>query len=88
MRIGVVLYWCVLAFHLCKAEDVERTESREGGRRQQWGPVVRSSSYSGDTVNNEHSKFDDHEIQTNIMTPVDVLHVFALMMEFVCFFYE
>ncbi|KAM3966049.1 LOW QUALITY PROTEIN: stromal interaction molecule [Aphomia sociella] len=56
MRIGVVFYWCVLALHLCKAEDVEKAESRDGGRRQQWDPVVRSNSFVSDstvTVPNE-----------------------------------
>ncbi|XP_026317837.1 stromal interaction molecule homolog isoform X2 [Hyposmocoma kahamanoa] len=55
MRIGFVLYWCVLAFHLCKADDVERTESKEGGRRQ-WGPLMRpgSMSDSPSTVSNDH----------------------------------
>ncbi|XP_072945540.1 stromal interaction molecule homolog isoform X2 [Epargyreus clarus] len=48
MRIGFVLYWCVLAFHLCKADDGERTESREG--RRQWGPVVRSGSFVNDAA--------------------------------------
>ncbi|XP_059061129.1 stromal interaction molecule homolog isoform X4 [Achroia grisella] len=50
MRIGVVFYWCVLALHLCKADDVERTESREGGRRQQYGPVARSNSFASDST--------------------------------------
>ncbi|XP_060806363.1 stromal interaction molecule homolog isoform X2 [Amyelois transitella] len=49
MRIGFVFYWCVFALHACRADDVERTESRDGGRRQQWGPM-RSNSHSGDTV--------------------------------------
>lgn len=59
MRIGVVLYWCVLGLHMCKADDVERTESREGARRQHWGPVVRAGSFTGDSgsaVLNDHSK--------------------------------
>ncbi|XP_013141090.1 PREDICTED: stromal interaction molecule homolog [Papilio polytes] len=47
MRIGFVLYWCVLAFHLCKGDDTEKTESRENGRRQ-WGPGSRSSSFVND----------------------------------------
>lgn len=61
MRIGFVLYWCVLAFHLCKADDVERTESKEGGRRQ-WGPLMRSGSMSDSpsTVSNDHSKLICH----------------------------
>ncbi|PZC81321.1 stromal interaction molecule homolog isoform X4 [Helicoverpa armigera] len=50
MRIGFVLYWCVFAFHLCKADDVERTETRDSGRRQQWGPVVRSGSFMSDSA--------------------------------------
>ncbi|XP_050551782.1 stromal interaction molecule homolog isoform X3 [Spodoptera frugiperda] len=50
MRIGFVLYWCVFAFHLCKAEDVEKTENRDSGRRQQWGPVVRSGSFMSDSA--------------------------------------
>ncbi|XP_073954650.1 stromal interaction molecule homolog isoform X3 [Choristoneura fumiferana] len=50
MRIGFVFYWCVLAFHLCKGDDVERTESREGGRRQQWGPSVRSGSFVSESA--------------------------------------
>lgn len=60
MRIGFVFYWCVLAFHLCKGEDVERTESREGGRRQQWGPSVRSGSFVSESAiaaSNEQSKY-------------------------------
>lgn len=60
MRIGFVLYWCVFAFHLCKAEDVEKTENRDSGRRQQWGPVVRSGSFMSDSAvaaSNEQSKF-------------------------------
>ncbi|XP_013171662.1 PREDICTED: stromal interaction molecule homolog [Papilio xuthus] len=48
MRIGFVLYWCVLAFHLCKGDDTEKTESRENGRRTQWGPGSRSSSFVSD----------------------------------------
>ncbi|XP_050355503.1 stromal interaction molecule homolog isoform X2 [Nymphalis io] len=51
MRIGFVLYWCVFSFHLCKADDGERTESREGGRRPQWGPMVRSGSFISDSAN-------------------------------------
>ncbi|XP_026736183.1 stromal interaction molecule homolog isoform X3 [Trichoplusia ni] len=64
MRIGLVFYWCVFAFHLCKAEDVERTETRESrdsGRRQQWGPVVRSGSFMSDsaiTASNEQILFE------------------------------
>ncbi|XP_049878372.1 stromal interaction molecule homolog isoform X3 [Pectinophora gossypiella] len=57
MRIGFVLYWCVFAFHLCKADDVERTETRDGGRRHQWGPGARSGSFvsdSGVQASNEH----------------------------------
>ncbi|XP_063366153.1 stromal interaction molecule homolog isoform X2 [Cydia amplana] len=50
MRIGIVFYWCVLALHLCKAEDVERTESREGARRPQWGPTVRSGSFVSESA--------------------------------------
>ncbi|XP_052749873.1 stromal interaction molecule homolog isoform X2 [Galleria mellonella] len=50
MRIGVVFYWCVLALHLCKADDVERTESRESGRRQQYSPVGRSNSFVSDST--------------------------------------
>lgn len=60
MRIGFVFYWCVFALHLCKADDVERTESREGGRRHQWGPPVRSGSFVSDSAvltSNEQSKF-------------------------------
>ncbi|CAH2979327.1 unnamed protein product [Chilo suppressalis] len=56
MRIGFMLYWCVFALHLCKADDVERTETKDGGRRPQWGPVVRSGSYVNDaavTASNE-----------------------------------
>nr|XP_026490325.1 stromal interaction molecule homolog isoform X1 [Vanessa tameamea] len=73
MRIGFVLYWCVFAFHLCKADDGERTESREGGRRPQWGPMVRSGSFISDSAsaasneiilveacNNEPSCLQDH----------------------------
>lgn len=59
MRIGFVFYWCVFAFHLCKADDVERTEHRDSGRRPQWGPVVRSGSYMSDsavTASNEQSE--------------------------------
>ncbi|XP_045539447.1 stromal interaction molecule homolog isoform X3 [Papilio machaon] len=48
MRIGFVLYWCVLAFHLCKGDDTEKTESRENGRRTQWGPGSRSNSFVSD----------------------------------------
>ncbi|XP_048481503.1 stromal interaction molecule homolog isoform X3 [Plutella xylostella] len=48
MRIGFVLYWCVFAFHLCRGDDVDRTESKDGGRRQQWGPVVRTGSFVSD----------------------------------------
>ncbi|XP_045453679.1 stromal interaction molecule homolog [Melitaea cinxia] len=50
MRIGFVLYWCVFSLHLCKADDGDRTESREGGRRPQWGPVVRSGSFMSDSA--------------------------------------
>ncbi|XP_063831933.1 stromal interaction molecule homolog [Ostrinia nubilalis] len=50
MRIGLVFYWCVFAFHLCKADDVERTEPKDSGRRPQWGPVVRSGSYMSDSA--------------------------------------
>ncbi|KAL0829906.1 hypothetical protein ABMA28_003383 [Loxostege sticticalis] len=50
MRIGFVFYWCVFAFHLCKADDVERTEPKDSGRRPQWGPVVRSGSYMSDSA--------------------------------------
>ncbi|XP_061717279.1 stromal interaction molecule homolog isoform X2 [Cydia pomonella] len=50
MRIGIVFYWCVLALHLCKAEDVERTESREGARRPQWGTTVRSGSFVSESA--------------------------------------
>ncbi|XP_075982376.1 stromal interaction molecule isoform X2 [Anticarsia gemmatalis] len=61
MRIGFVLYWCVFAFQLCKADDVERTENRDSGRRQQWGPVVRSGSFLSDaaiTASNEQILFE------------------------------
>lgn len=61
MRIGFVFYWCVFAFHLCKADDVERTESKDNGRRQQWGPVVRSSSFVNDpavAASNEQILFE------------------------------
>ncbi|CAG5054271.1 unnamed protein product [Parnassius apollo] len=50
MRIGFVIYWCVLAFHLCEADDTERTESKENGRRSQWGPGSRSGSFLSDAV--------------------------------------
>ncbi|CAH2087892.1 unnamed protein product [Euphydryas editha] len=73
MRIGFVLYWCVFALHLCKADDGDRTESRESGRRQQWGPMVRSGSFMSDSAsaasneiilleacNNEPSCLQDH----------------------------
>lgn len=62
MRIGVVLYWCVLAFHLCKADETERTESRENGRRPQWGPGSRSGSFVTDpavSASNDQSKFNN-----------------------------
>ncbi|CAH0719040.1 unnamed protein product, partial [Brenthis ino] len=49
MRIGFVLYWCVFGLHLCKADDVERTDYREGARRQ-WGPIVRSGSFISDSA--------------------------------------
>ncbi|XP_023948270.2 stromal interaction molecule homolog isoform X2 [Bicyclus anynana] len=49
MRIGLVLYWCVFVLHLCKADDGERTESREG-RRAQWGPMVRTGSFMSDSA--------------------------------------
>nr|XP_034836665.1 stromal interaction molecule homolog isoform X2 [Maniola hyperantus] len=49
MRIGFVLYWCVFGLHLCRADDGERTESREG-RRAQWGPMVRSGSFMSDSA--------------------------------------
>ncbi|CAG9133903.1 unnamed protein product [Plutella xylostella] len=29
-------------------DDVDRTESKDGGRRQQWGPVVRTGSFVSD----------------------------------------
>ncbi|XP_022823823.1 stromal interaction molecule homolog isoform X2 [Spodoptera litura] len=61
MRIGFVLYWCVYAFHLCKAEDVEKTENRDSGRRQQWGPVVRTGSFMSDfavAASNEQILFE------------------------------
>ncbi|CAH2055734.1 unnamed protein product, partial [Iphiclides podalirius] len=45
MRIGSVLYWCVLGFHLCRADESERIESKENGRRPQWGPSSRSGSF-------------------------------------------
>ncbi|KAJ0172614.1 hypothetical protein K1T71_011753 [Dendrolimus kikuchii] len=57
MRIGFVLYWCVFVLHLCKADDVERTESRDGGRRPQWSSVARSSTFTTDptlAASNEH----------------------------------
>lgn len=59
MRIGLVLYWCVLALHLCKGDEAERTDPKDGGRRQHWGPVMRSGSYSGElsVAANEHSEF-------------------------------
>ncbi|XP_028030047.1 stromal interaction molecule homolog isoform X1 [Bombyx mandarina] len=47
MRIGFILYWCVFILHLCKADDAERTE-KDGGRREKWGPVVRSGSFVTD----------------------------------------
>ncbi|KAI5639822.1 STIM1 orai1-activating region domain-containing protein [Phthorimaea operculella] len=50
MRIGFVLYWCVFVLHLCKGDDVERTESREGGRRHQWGPPTRSASFVSESA--------------------------------------
>ncbi|XP_045504816.1 stromal interaction molecule homolog isoform X1 [Colias croceus] len=50
MRIGFVLYWCVFALHLCKADDGERTESKDTGRRMHWGPVSRSSSFMSDSA--------------------------------------
>ncbi|XP_053616229.1 stromal interaction molecule homolog isoform X3 [Plodia interpunctella] len=49
MRIGFMFYWCVFALHACRADDVERIESRDGGRRQQWGPAVRTASFAGDS---------------------------------------
>ncbi|XP_038218821.1 stromal interaction molecule homolog [Zerene cesonia] len=73
MRIGFVLYWCVFALHLCKADDGERTESKDTGRRAHWGPVARSSSFMSDSAaaasnelilleacNNEPSCLQDH----------------------------
>ena len=75
MRIGIMLYWCVFALHLCAADDGERTESREGGRRQ-WGPVVRSGSFISDSASAA-----SHEISKYLticqligMTPVGVLY--------------
>ncbi|OWR53235.1 stromal interaction molecule 1 precursor, partial [Danaus plexippus plexippus] len=71
MRIGFLLYWCVFAIHLCKADDGERTESRDG-RRAQWGPTVRSSSFTSESAsvsnelilleacNNEPACLQDH----------------------------
>ncbi|CAG9571948.1 unnamed protein product [Danaus chrysippus] len=71
MRIGFLLYWCVFAVHLCKADDGERTESRDG-RRSQWGPTVRSSSFTSESAsvsnelilleacNNEPACLQDH----------------------------
>ncbi|XP_041968979.1 stromal interaction molecule homolog isoform X2 [Aricia agestis] len=51
MRIGVVLYWCVLAFHVCDADEGERTESgRDAGRRPQWGPGTRSASVTDPAI--------------------------------------
>ncbi|CAB3251695.1 unnamed protein product [Arctia plantaginis] len=61
MRIGLKFFWFVFAFHLCKAEDVERTDSKDNGRRQQWGPVVRSGSFLNDaaiTASNEQILFE------------------------------
>ncbi|VVD03075.1 stromal interaction molecule homolog isoform X2 [Leptidea sinapis] len=71
MRIGFVFYWCLFALHMCNANDGEKTESREGGRRSQWGPVVRSNSFMSDAAatnelilteacNNEPSCLQDH----------------------------
>lgn len=61
MRIGFVLYWCVFVHHLCNADDGEKTEAKEGGRRSQWGPgpIVRSNSFVNDAAvlaSNELSK--------------------------------
>lgn len=50
MRMGIVFYWVLFGFHLCNSDDVEKTEAREGARRAQWGPVVRSGSYLADSA--------------------------------------
>ncbi|GBP45073.1 hypothetical protein EVAR_33178_1 [Eumeta japonica] len=60
MRIGIVIYWCVVAFHLCNAEDEKRTDPKEGARRAQWNPVPRSGSIVGDSsaaATNEQSSW-------------------------------
>ncbi|XP_045487508.1 stromal interaction molecule homolog isoform X2 [Pieris rapae] len=69
MRISFVLYWCVFV-HICNANDVDRAEARDSGRRGNWGPISRSSSFMSDAVavsnellvacNNEPSCLQDH----------------------------
>lgn len=73
MRIGFVLYWCVFALHLCKADDVERTESREGARRQ-WGPIVRSGSFISDSASAASNEISKYLSAYWLMTPVGVLY--------------
>lgn len=70
MRIGFILYWCVFILHLCKADDAERSE-KDGGRREKWGPVVRSGSFVTDpafTASNDQSKL----VTLNFMVVSDI----------------
>ncbi|CAH4001973.1 stromal interaction molecule homolog isoform X1 [Pieris brassicae] len=69
MRISFVLYWCVFV-HICNGNDVDRAEARDSGRRGNWGPISRSSSFMSDAAavsnellvacNNEPSCLQDH----------------------------